>query len=130
MKLENVTCTHCRKEIKPVYKCGCQASNLGVSPELQSSEAGQPLLSADPPAETEPVQIEFDVTDNVRFGSNDGDLLPLYKCMCGREFDPWDFILNPDEWKECDCGIEYKFSNKIIINSKTPPPAQAGEVGR
>jgi len=42
-------------------------------------------------------QEPIDVTDSVEFHLNDGECLPLTKCVCGKRFAPWDFILGVDE---------------------------------
>jgi hypothetical protein len=62
-------------------------------------------------------RISDDVTDLVKFGDNDGEFLPLEKCICGKVFDSWDFILKiyPDMAKKCICGRKYYFQNKITI---------------
>ena len=35
-----------------------------------------------------------DVTELVDFGLNDDDVLPLLRCVCGANFDPWHFIIS------------------------------------
>lgn len=37
------------------------------------------------------------VTDRVKFGLNDEESLPLTKCVCGKEFESWDFVIGMDE---------------------------------
>ena len=39
----------------------------------------------------------FDITDKVDFGDNDGDYIPITKCICGKKFIPWDFFITTDE---------------------------------
>ncbi len=59
-----------------------------------------------------------DVTDNTEFGSNDDEFLPIYKCICGRKFRPWEFILQADSesLQECpECGGKFYFKNTIQI---------------
>lgn len=64
---------------------------------------------------------DIDVTSKVYFGDNDGELLPLMKCVCGEKFGYWDFIIdiyrNKDLSNNCcpKCGRRFYFSNKITI---------------
>ena len=58
-----------------------------------------------------------DVTDQCRFNDNDGEHLPLIQCVCGKEFQPWDFIISPyrDMAHRCECGRKLYFQNKITV---------------
>jgi len=38
--------------------------------------------------------MPLDVTDQVEFGNNDDECLPLHKCVCGKKFDHWDAIIS------------------------------------
>jgi len=61
--------------------------------------------------------MDKDVTSECRFGENDEELLPLKKCVCGKKFDSWDFILSiyREDPHVCDCGRKLYFRNKITI---------------
>lgn len=72
---------------------------------------------------------DLDVTDRVKCDNNDGELLPLTKCVCGKKFTPWDFVLGiyRDDPNECDrCGRKLYFRNKItvyqVVKDVTPRP--------
>jgi len=70
-----------------------------------------------PPASTREINMDKDITDQVKFYDNDGDCLPLLQCICGREFSPWDFNLGiyRDMPSDCDCGRKLYFRNKITV---------------
>ena len=36
----------------------------------------------------------IDVTDKVDFQNNDDECLPLTKCVCGKEYKPWNFTIS------------------------------------
>ena len=62
--------------------------------------------------------MAIDITDLVSFGGNDGDLLPVYRCACGKEYAPWDFILSVDNGrpKTCHaCGRRMYFDVAIRV---------------
>ncbi len=62
--------------------------------------------------------ISRDVTHLVSFSDNDGEDLPLTRCVCGKEFESWDFILSiyPDTAKECPaCGRKLYFDYSITV---------------
>jgi hypothetical protein len=44
-----------------------------------------------------------DITDLVTIGASDGDTVPLYRCVCGKEYAPWDFTLSSDEDRPRKC---------------------------
>jgi len=48
-------------------------------------------------------EIIKDITDKVEFGGNDDELLPLTKCICGKTFESWTFILNADKSSPTKC---------------------------
>jgi hypothetical protein len=59
-----------------------------------------------------------DVTNQVEFGPNRGSFLPLYKCVCGIEFEPWEFRLETGcvPAKKCPgCGDRMYFEVEIKV---------------
>jgi hypothetical protein len=62
---------------------------------------------------------KIDVTDQVTFGLNDGESLPLTKCVCGKTFNMWDNIIHCDDgWshdESCLCGRKLVFSIQIHV---------------
>ena len=44
-----------------------------------------------------------DITDLVSIGTNDGELAPLYRCACGKEYAPWEFTLWADDGRPRTC---------------------------
>lgn len=61
---------------------------------------------------------DIDITDQVEFGNNDDEALPLLKCVCGKTFEPWDFIISiyRDSAYECSsCGRRLYFSARIRV---------------
>ena len=64
------------------------------------------------------MKCNFDITDKVAFGNNDDEFLPLLQCACGREFDPWSFVISiyPDNPTECpECKRKLWFSIEIKV---------------
>ncbi len=64
--------------------------------------------------------MNIDVTDKVVFDNDDidGECLPLYKCVCGKEFEKWHFILSiyEDHPHICShCGRKLFFRNEIKV---------------
>jgi hypothetical protein len=62
--------------------------------------------------------MDKDVTSEVSFSDNDGDSLPLLMCVCGKEFDAWDFVLGTerDRASECHkCHHKLYFTNTIAV---------------
>ena len=60
----------------------------------------------------------IDVTDQVEFGLNDDELLPLKKCVCGKEFITWMQIIGIYEdkpWQCPACGRKLIFSVAIRV---------------
>jgi DNA-directed RNA polymerase subunit RPC12/RpoP len=60
----------------------------------------------------------LDVTNKVSFGDPDGESLPLYKCVCGTEFKPWDVIIDYEDgnWPNCHkCGRRFIFRNRVTV---------------
>ena len=63
------------------------------------------------------------VTDEVNFEYPDDECLPLTKCVCGKTFKPWAFIISiePDYPYACpSCGAELFFSNRITVYQIMP----------
>lgn len=58
-----------------------------------------------------------DITEHVSIGEIDGESLSLEKCVCGREFKSWDFVMSiyRDQANQCDCGRRLYFSNKVTV---------------
>ena len=59
-----------------------------------------------------------DVTSQVHFGDNDGECLPLSRCMCGAEFQLWEEILSIYEdrpWTCPKCGAKLHFKIGITV---------------
>lgn len=51
----------------------------------------------------------IEITDKVEFDLNDDESLPLTKCVCGKKFEAWNFIIGVDKdkqyMKQCSaCG--------------------------
>ena len=68
-----------------------------------------------------------DVTSLVKFQNNDDEHLPITKCVCGKQFEPWSFIISiyeEDARKHhCEnCGRAYFFRNEIRIYCVTEHP--------
>ena len=62
--------------------------------------------------------FDRDVTDSCYFDDNDGELLPIVRCVCGKRFGMWEFIVSiyPDDPAVCKyCGRKLYFSNKITV---------------
>ena len=59
-----------------------------------------------------------DVTNLVDYQANDGEDLPLTKCICGNEYDAWDFVLGIEENAPMickKCGAKLYFSFEICV---------------
>lgn len=60
----------------------------------------------------------IDVTEQVDFGWNDDELLPINKCVCGYKFKPWTFIIGvyEEDPYECPkCGAKLFFRTFIKV---------------
>lgn len=68
------------------------------------------------------IDKDIDVTDKIRIGGIDGDCIPIQNCICGKQFESWDFILHEDEddprFCECVRGYYAKVQIKIYQTSK------------
>ena len=82
-----------------------------------SKQAWQRIQELESKLNTQVKTVDKDVTNECIYGEVDDELLPLRKCVCGREFKFWDAILSIDRNHlfECECGRMLYFSNKIII---------------
>ncbi len=61
---------------------------------------------------------DIDVTSQVLFGENDGEYLPLTRCVCGHTFEPWDEMISiyRDDPYACDyCGRKLYFIANIKV---------------
>ncbi len=62
--------------------------------------------------------MDKDITSQVDFGDIDDEHLPLTKCICGRVFDSWDFVISiyRDDTQICpDCKRKMYFTNQIKV---------------
>jgi len=62
--------------------------------------------------------MEKDVTGKVNFSFPDDESLPITKCVCGRTFGLWNFIINMDKESpvECpECGRKLYFESEIRV---------------
>ena len=62
-----------------------------------------------------------DITNDVEFELNDDDCLPLTKCVCGKTFGFWNFVLGMDgeDCSKCpECKREMYFLIKIMVFEK------------
>jgi hypothetical protein len=63
--------------------------------------------------------MDKDVTKLVSFQENDGECLPLIKCVCGKEFKSWDNVIGV--YKEyshencSNCHRKFYFTNSIKV---------------
>jgi len=62
----------------------------------------------------------IDVTDKVEIGDIDGESLSFIKCVCGKRFDYWDFIINICQDIEVasacpNCGRKFCFRAKVTV---------------
>lgn len=67
-----------------------------------------------------------DVTAQVDFTDNDGETLPLTKCVCGAKFPAWEEILSiyPEHpWACPRCGAKLYFSVGIRVFQIDGPAA-------
>lgn len=58
------------------------------------------------------------VTDKVEFGYNDNSYLPILKCVCGKTFGWWYFVISTDKDDpyECsECGARLYFEINVNV---------------
>ncbi len=58
------------------------------------------------------------VTGEVDFQNNDDEALPITRCICGTEFDPWEFIIsiyddNPSECPVCGAKLFFRINTNV-----------------
>lgn len=59
-----------------------------------------------------------DVTEEVEFGWNDDEYLPIIKCVCGEKFDLYDEMVSvyySDPWTCPNCGTQLIWEQKITV---------------
>lgn len=64
------------------------------------------------------VEQFVDVSDQVEFGANDDECLPLHTCVCGAKFAAWTQVLSiyPETpWTCPQCGRRLHFSFSIQV---------------
>jgi len=63
------------------------------------------------------VIVDKDVTKSIRCDLNDGDSLPLTKCVCGQEYMGWVFVLHSDrnDPTTCRCGRKLYFQCQVRV---------------
>ena len=60
----------------------------------------------------------IDVTELVDFDNPDDEYLPIIKCVCGKEFRAWNFIISiyDDTPKSCPhCERKFYFRNRVRV---------------
>lgn len=65
----------------------------------------------------------YNVTDNISFGNNDDELLPITQCVCGAKFKLWEFVISiyKDSPSYCPhCGRALVFELHIQILADKP----------
>jgi len=62
------------------------------------------------------VRKEREVTAEVERGEVDGDALSLLRCVCGQEFEPWDFVITDWDKRKCpQCGRGFRFEMEVAV---------------
>ena len=59
-----------------------------------------------------------DVTNKVKHSNEDDEMMAVYKCVCGEEWDAWDFIISiyRDTAAACDnCNRRFYFRSSVTI---------------
>jgi hypothetical protein len=62
--------------------------------------------------------MDKDVTDQVEFMNPDDELLPINKCVCGQEYEWWEFVISiyrEDAFQCENCGRQLYFTQKIRV---------------
>ena len=67
-----------------------------------------------------------DVTDQVEFGWNDDECMPITKCVCGSKFDMWNHIISiyeedPYKCPECRVGLYFRSAIRVYKVTDGPP---------
>jgi len=66
--------------------------------------------------------MKKDITGKVWFCTNDDEYLPIHKCLCGKTFGSWEFVISiyKDTPTTCpSCGAKLYFSNEIRVYQMT-----------
>lgn len=61
---------------------------------------------------------DLDVTNQIEYADIEGDSLSITKCVCGKEYKSWDFILHTDrDWAaECyHCHRKFYFRDTVQV---------------
>lgn len=68
--------------------------------------------------------MALDVTEYVKVGNNDDELLPLFKCVCGKKYGGWGSatlgVYEDSPWQCDECGRQLFFRNSIKVFQVTP----------
>jgi len=62
--------------------------------------------------------MDKDVTGQVEYGNIDYECLPITHCICGKQFNEWEFIISVyrGDAYECDnCHRKLYFKNSITV---------------
>lgn len=66
---------------------------------------------------------DLNVTSQVNFGDNDGESLPLTRCVCGSQFASWEEIISiyrDHPWQCPKCGAKLFFSCNVNVYQIKP----------
>ena len=83
--------------------------------------------------------MDKDVTGLVDYENNDDESLPITKCVCGRQFTPWDFIISiyrdhPDRCIECGAKLYFQLGIRVYqvdetqVSDKPIPQASLDDI--
>ena len=69
-----------------------------------------------------------DRTNDVDFGSSDDELLEIRKCVCGRQYPYWEFVIGIYEWEASVCAscgrkLFFKATIRVYEIQQEPPNA-------
>lgn len=59
-----------------------------------------------------------DVTKEVETGDPDGEMLPIRKCICGKQFGYWEQVICTDAldpWECPECHRKFFFLNNVSV---------------